>query len=73
MSVLHIWTVYEHPRDFPHSYVARRFDVGPAGAVSTGDLVVAPDLESIRQQLPEGVVRMDRSPTNDPHVLESWL
>jgi hypothetical protein len=26
---LFIWTVYDHPRDFPNSYVARKFSTRP--------------------------------------------
>lgn len=31
-GVLSIWTVYDHPLDFPNEYVARRFTVGTSGS-----------------------------------------
>ena len=70
MSGLTTWTVYDHPRDFPHCYVARRFE----GERPTGDLVVAADLDALRQQLIErGLVCLDRDPEDDPAIMETWL
>lgn len=73
MSVLSIWTVYERPSDYPNSYVARRYDIGPNSVEPTGDLIVAPTIDLIRSQLPEGVVRLDPHPIDDANIVESWL
>lgn len=70
---LSIWTVYDHPKDFPNSYVARRFEVGQDGAHPTNDIVQG-DLTIIRKSFRQcGLVRFDRNETDEPQIMESWL
>jgi hypothetical protein len=72
-DVLDMWTLYDHPRDFPNSYVARRFVIGNASE-ATGDLIVAPKAEDIRGILYQaGRVRLERHPGDDPVIMEVWL
>ena len=67
---LSIWTVYDHPSDFPNNYVARRFD----GETPTGDIMVCPELEQIREQLRSlGLVQIARMDGDDPKILETWI
>lgn len=72
-----IWTVYEKPSDYPLSFVARRFVLDRP----TTDLVVAPDLESVRNWLQMHAheygefcgVRLERDPLDEPQIVEGWL
>lgn len=73
MSALEIWTVYDHPSDYPDAFVARLHLVH-ADAVEPTDLVVsAPTLPALRLKLPPGLSCLTRDPTDDPCIVESWL
>ncbi len=64
-----IWVIYDHPIDFPNEFVARKFiDDKP-----TVDVIVMPTLEEVRMMLPDGLVKMDRSPVDDPKIVETWM
>ncbi len=71
---LAIWTVYDHPRDFPGDFVARRFVVDAGGARPTDDILTAKSIDVLRDLLEaRGLVKLDRSPGDDPKIVESWL
>jgi hypothetical protein len=74
-DVLNIWTVYEHPRDYPDQYVARRFEVGAGRAVPspTNDMFVADTLAELHALLPPGLFRMPRFEGDSPSIVECWL
>jgi hypothetical protein len=62
--------VYDRPRDWPNHFVARLF----MGVDPTGDIVLAHDLDALREHLAErGLVRMDRMEGDKPHIVETWL
>jgi hypothetical protein len=72
-NVLNIWTVYDHPADFPHSYVARRFEVDEGGSRPTNDIVQG-ELQIIRESFRYcGLVRLLRAEADDPKIVEAWL
>lgn len=67
-----IWTVYERPTDYPDGFVARLHVVGKV----TGPTTLAhfgPTLDSVRTQLPPGLVRIARHGTDDARIVESWI
>lgn len=66
---MNIWTIYRHPVDYPHDYVARRFEYDKP----TADVLTAPTLDAIRAKLPEGLYHMARHPNDDPKIVEVWL
>jgi hypothetical protein len=76
-----IYAIYRPSREFPRTYVVRRWRLRPAvGAgvitqlIDTAlPLVVAPTLEDARSVLPPGLTRFDRSPEDDPAIAESWI
>lgn len=70
---LGVWTIYEHPADFPESAVARLWRVGRGDPSATGDIVVAPTVVQLRALLPVGLVRIPRAVSDDPAIVESWL
>ncbi len=67
-----IWTIYAQPKDFPEGYVVRRWMVGP-GKASPAEAYTAETLEDARQGIPPGLHRMERTPEDDPAILESWI
>jgi hypothetical protein len=72
-NVLNLWTVYDHPKDFPHSYVARRFEVDADGSRVTTDTVQG-ELQIIRESFRCcGLVCLMRNDNDDPMIVETWL
>lgn len=70
---LSLWVVYDHPRDFPDHYVARRWVNGRA-QLSPDDVVKCGNLQLVRVAMEaKGLTRIDRDPSDDPKILEVWL
>ena len=71
MNTLSLWTVYDHPTDYPDSYVARRFEV-PGGP--TDDVLETETLEALRAEFERrGLVCLPRASGDDPRIIETWL
>lgn len=69
LGMLSVWTIYDHPSDFPDSFVARAFTTGP-----TNEIILATDLEQLREAFDRaGLVCMARNPNDDPKIVETWL
>lgn len=67
---LSIWTVYENPKDFPGLFVARRW----VGLKPTTDFFAHTELEPVRDFLRGlGLTCLERHPSDDPCILETWL
>jgi hypothetical protein len=73
--MLTMWTIYSSPADYPDvPFVVRGWAVGPYGALAdTGALGFADTLDEARNMIPDGLVRMERSPDDDPVVVETWM
>jgi hypothetical protein len=67
-----IFTVYKSPRDYEGQFVVRERDV-TAGNVEVGSARTAATLEEARALIPKGADRIDRSPDDDPTIVESWM
>ena len=66
--------VYDHPKDYPHSYVARVHIVGNGMHwPSTRTYIVRDSLEAVREAIPAEMHRMNRLPTDDPCIVETYL
>jgi hypothetical protein len=76
-GVLNIWTIFDHPLDFPNDYVARRFEVGAApdpGETRATDDVIIGELRIIRTSFRRcGLTCLKRSDADEPQIIESWL
>ncbi len=70
-----LWTVYDHPSDAPEWFVARRWTITADGArTSDGEFVLAGDVEVIRDEMRHmGLTRIERAPSDDPVIMETWL
>lgn len=71
-----MWTVYDHPSDWPSCFVARRFDHDPERNeyFPSEAVLVAPDLERLRKWLTEmGLVKLMRNDEDAPEIVETWL
>lgn len=70
---LSIWTIYNKPKDFPNTVVARLWNVSSAGKFATNEIRVAPTLEEVRSLLPPGLYKVPREKGDDPCIIESWI
>jgi hypothetical protein len=69
-----VWTVYDHPRDFPSNFVARKHEVVKGATRPTANFFVGPDLASIRAiLLAGGLACFKRDKTDDPCIIETWM
>ena len=64
-----IWVIYDHPIDYPTGYIARKF----LNDKPTAEVLTADGIHEMRQKIPKGFVRIDRHPTDDSSIVESWL
>jgi hypothetical protein len=73
---LEIYVVYRHPRDYPLSYVLRRWWIGrtPGGPEPDQDwFFLAPTLEGVRAHIPPHCVRLERDPRDESQIVECWI
>jgi hypothetical protein len=75
VTSLAMWTVYKNPSDYPGKFVARRFDVDASGPKPSASIIVMDDLEKLRDVLEFelGLVKLMRSPGDEPQIVETWL
>lgn len=65
-----MWVVYDHPKDFPEWFVARKW----IGDVPTNVCMMSCDLEEVRSFLRNlRLVKIARHPSDDPVVVEQWI
>jgi hypothetical protein len=69
---LAFWTVYERPKDYPQGFVARRFEIQAGLPLATDNAFFGPTLESVRAQIPKGLLRIARDPDDEPQIVEIW-
>jgi hypothetical protein len=67
--MLDIWIIYDNPSDYPGQFVARRFQMNRP----TADVLTAGSLEAVRALLPAGLVRLERTQHDQPHIVEVWV
>lgn len=70
--------IYKNPTDFPQvnmpTYVARAWVVKPAGVYAYIHLqYVTQEYETIKDAIPDGMYRVNRSIYDDPRVLETYI
>lgn len=66
--------IYDHPKDFPDSFVVRSQWPLPGGVIAFSKVArTAPTLEAARKLIPQGLYCIKRSPEDDPVIVESWL
>lgn len=72
-QALIIWTVFDHPDDYPDVFMARKWLVVDGSYAPTHDVLTGPTLQSVRDQIPAGLCCFARSPEDNPAIVESWL
>lgn len=61
--------IYNKPDDFPGGYIARLFN----GIEPTDKAVTGETLESVREKVPEGYIRIPRDKRDVGSLVESWI
>lgn len=74
---LPMWTVFDHPRDYPGCFIARcsliSGDTGGSPLV-TQHTILAPSLKRLRSILQRaGLKAIMRAEQDDPNIVETWL
>lgn len=74
VEALPIVVIYKDPSDYPGCFVARR-QWASAGEIliDAEPLAIAGNVHDVRSVVPPGMVRIPRSPDDEPHLLESWI
>lgn len=71
---LRMWTIYDHPLDFPNHYVARLWEVESGAPKATRALMAAVTIDSLREKLEQsGWTCIMRSADDDKTIVETWL
>lgn len=78
ISIMEVWTVYDHPTDYPADYVARRWIANSDGTVTaTNDILRHRDLDTVRGMVGRvggaHLTRVPRMMRDDPKIIEVWL
>lgn len=70
-----LWTyaIYHSPADFLGKYVLRRYASMAGYVFPHAALSVEDTLEAVRAKVPQGLVRFERDPNDDPTIVEVWL
>lgn len=69
-----IWTIYDHPRDYPHAFVVRRSVIdGPVPKADMQPWALTHTLDAARESLPPGLTCMPRQAGDDPVIVECWI
>lgn len=72
-KALQMWVIYDHPRDEPNHFVARRWDIQAGKALPTKVHLLSKDLNALRSALPPGLCKMERDDRDDPVIMETWI
>lgn len=68
-----IYTIYDHPRDFPAAFVVREWRVTEAGPVP-GRAWRSATLDGARRRVPAQASHcLARDPEDDRTVVETWI
>jgi hypothetical protein len=73
-DALEMYVIYQRPRDYPEHFVMRRWAIAGGAAEADKDyFVLAETLDQARQSVPPYCVRLERDPSDDPVIVETWL
>lgn len=72
-----LYTIYDHPSDYPEHFVARRWSLvgnqDPARPDPGPVVAIGLTLDEVRGLLPRGLTCIGRDAGDDPVIVETWL
>jgi hypothetical protein len=74
-ELMHVWSIFDHPLDYPHHVVARRAEIGHGPEpLMTNEVLCADTIEPLRDEMMRrGLICVPRDPTDPPFLVESWM
>lgn len=73
-DAVELWTIYDHPSDYPSGFIARLHLVVDGTGGPTPKVFACDQLEPLREQMRTmGLTCITRSPEDDPVIVETWL
>lgn len=70
---LNMWTVYDHPKDFPDFFVCRQFVISDGTPIASDNFGVSREVDTLRWYLEAlGCTRIATTDP-DPNILETWM
>lgn len=73
LGQLLIWTIYDHPTDYPEWFVAKPHIIRPKTSGPMPMHLMATTLDTLRLMLPDGLTRLGRQLNDDPFIIEVWV
>jgi hypothetical protein len=71
---LEMWTIYDHPKDYPDCFVARMHVARREGVEPSTQILTADTLDALRGIMEmRGLVCLTRDPNDDAKIVETWL
>lgn len=71
---LPMWTIYDHPLDYPDHFVARMYLIRRGQVLPTNLVKIAKDVDGLRGSLEAGgLTPLARQPDDDPAIVETWV
>jgi hypothetical protein len=65
-----MWVIYDHPRDYPREFVARKW----VGEAATPEVICAHSVGALRDIMrSRGLNRLARHDSDDEVIVETWL
>ena len=68
-----VWSIYDHPRDHPSSFVIRETVAGATRLVISPAAMYANTVEEAHAKLPPGSTILPKDPQNPPNLIEVWI
>jgi hypothetical protein len=72
-----LWTIYDHPADYPDVFVARLWHMITGKPVAEAPVLTAATLDQLRADVQHAtdyvLVCRARQPEDDPVIVETWL
>lgn len=66
-------SIYKNPKDYPDKFVARVFDIQPGKVYATRYIRISEDIDELRRSMPSEFSFLDRTPMDDPELVEIWF
>jgi hypothetical protein len=74
MTRMTLWTIYDHPIDYPDFYVAREFKIGAGTHRPTTNVLLSTDLDELHGIMERmNLTAIPRDPSDDPVIVEVWI
>ena len=71
---LTIWVIYDHPKDYPESFVARKFVYIDNELKPTSKTLKDVDIDNIRKKLRgKSFTPLPRLKNDDQKIVETWI